>query len=331
MAAAGTKKLEKGQYIFRENDPSDAMYVVKSGKIAIVKAKGPTEIVLAELGPGQMLGEMAFFDNRPRSASAKALAESEVIALPFKALYAQFKTFPEWLRAMVKTVNTNLREANQRIKHLEKATAGDDQAFPPTRIVRLCGILGLVGARYGTPEGCSVNVPFTALRRYTIQVFGEPTNKMQRMLEELAKLRLTSLEDLGEGRLKILVHNLDLIMDTTDFYTDFLFKEESKRTPVEEPELKVIRALIFYGRKSVAEGKPAKEAITNLSQAQAESMRDLGFAFKPEETASLSEKKLIGERMSGEGGTFVKYNLLELERLYPMWEIVHTLLKIKAS
>src|SRR5690242_10564889 len=107
-APAGPRKIEKGHYLFRENDPSDAMFVIKGGKIAITKSKGASEIILAELGPGQMLGEMAFFDNRPRSASAKAMQESEVIALPFKSLYAQFKTFPEWLKAMVKTVNSNL-------------------------------------------------------------------------------------------------------------------------------------------------------------------------------------------------------------------------------
>src|SRR5689334_16837395 len=108
--AGGVKKLGKGEILFREGDASDAMYVIKSGRIAITKAKGSGEIVLAEKVNGEMLGEMAFFDNKPRSAGAKAVAEAEVIALPFASLHAQFKTFPEWLKAMVKTINTHLRE-----------------------------------------------------------------------------------------------------------------------------------------------------------------------------------------------------------------------------
>jgi len=64
-----------------------------------------------------MLGEMAFFDDTPRSAGAKAKTDCEVIELPFSALHAQFKKFPEWLKAMVKTVNSHLREANKRIKN----------------------------------------------------------------------------------------------------------------------------------------------------------------------------------------------------------------------
>src|SRR5437868_11213550 len=113
------------------------MYVIKKGRIAITKSKGSSDIILAELSPGEMLGEMAFFDNKPRSAGAKAATDVEIITLPFSALLAQFKTFPEWLKAMVKTVNSHLREANTRIKNLESAQADSAEMFPPHLISRL--------------------------------------------------------------------------------------------------------------------------------------------------------------------------------------------------
>ena len=174
----GLKQLKKNDILFKENDPSDSMYVIKSGKIAITKAKGSSEITLAELGPGDMLGEMAFFDSKPRSAGAKAVSDTVVIELPFKALNAQFKTFPEWLKAIVRTVNTHLRNANTKIKNLEKADSEDAVYFPPHTVNRLIGVIGLVASRYGekTPEGLLVS-QYT-LRRYTIQVFQLPTAKM---------------------------------------------------------------------------------------------------------------------------------------------------------
>jgi CRP/FNR family cyclic AMP-dependent transcriptional regulator len=134
---SGPKKLNKGDILFREGDPSEAMYVIKSGKIAIMKTKGSSEIQLAELGPGDMLGEMAFFDNKPRSAGAKAMMNTEVIELPFRSLNAQFKTFPEWLKAIMRTVNTHLRNANTKIKNLEKTSEDDATFFTPHLVTRL--------------------------------------------------------------------------------------------------------------------------------------------------------------------------------------------------
>ena len=150
--SAASKQLNKGDILFREGDPSDACYVVKSGKISITKVKGNAEIELANLGPGQMFGEMAFFDNKPRSAGAKASADATVIILPFTSLTQQFQTFPQWLKAMVKTINDNLREANKRIKNLEQASKGDDKMFPPYTITKLVAILTLVAHRYGEKQ-----------------------------------------------------------------------------------------------------------------------------------------------------------------------------------
>ncbi|MBX9765714.1 MAG: cyclic nucleotide-binding domain-containing protein, partial [Bdellovibrionales bacterium] len=79
---SGVRQLARGELLFREGDPSDACYVVKTGKIAIVKAKGSSEIELANIGPGQMFGEMAFFDAKPRSAGAKATVDATVVVLP---------------------------------------------------------------------------------------------------------------------------------------------------------------------------------------------------------------------------------------------------------
>src|SRR5690606_987786 len=101
------------------------------------------EIELAELGAGEMLGEMAFFDNKPRSAGVRAKQDTTVIILPFSSLYAQFKTFPEWLKAMVKNINGKLRDANAKIKNLEQAAAPETTAFTPYLITRLCAIIAL--------------------------------------------------------------------------------------------------------------------------------------------------------------------------------------------
>lgn len=325
---AGPKQLKKGDVLFREGDLSEAMYVIKSGKIAIMKTKGSSEILLAELGAGDMLGEMAFFDNKPRSAGAKAMTNAEVIELPFKSLNAQFKTFPEWLKAIMRTVNTHLRNANTKIKNLEKTSEDDAIFFTPHLVTRLAAILGLVAHRYGekVPEGTIV--PPNRLRNYTIQIFQQPTSKMTRFQEILQGLGHMKIEELGEATQRLTLFNADMIMGFADFYNDWVFKSEEKRVSIEEKELKSMRALVHFGRKSGADDKGI--AKVNLTLAQSESIKELGYLFGPDDVNTLSEKKVTGEKTSGDNALFITFNLSELEMLSQYWDIIHACRKVGA-
>ena len=326
---AGPKHLKKGDVLFREGEASESMYVIKSGKIAIMKTKGSSEILLAELGAGDMLGEMAFFDNKPRSAGAKAMVNSEVIELPFKALNAQFKTFPEWLKAIMRTVNTHLRNANTKIKNLEKTAEDDATFFTPHLVTRLAAILGLVANKYGekVPEGTLV--PPNRLRNYTIQIFQQPTSKMARFQEVLQGLGHMKIEELEEAKQRLTLFDADMIMGFADFYNDWVFKSEDKRTSIEDKEMKPLRALVHFGRKVTPDAKGMTKV--NLTSMQTESMRELGYLFSADDVNSLSEKKVTGEKTSGDNALFLSFNLAEIEQLSKYWEIIHACRKVGAT
>jgi CRP/FNR family cyclic AMP-dependent transcriptional regulator len=328
-STGGPKKIEKDFYLFREGDMPDAMYVVKSGKFAVVKTKQNSEIVLAEIGPGAMVGEMAFFDNEPRSASVKAIKDSEVIALPYKALHAQFQNFPEWCKAIMRTVNGHLRNANQRIKLLEKNDASENDLFPPHTITRLVSILNLVGQRYGkmSPEDKGLVVNPNVLRNYTIQVFQEPTHKMQKLMNTLMDMGYMKVEDLGEGRQKLVILNQDFLFSFAEWYNEWLFKKEVDRITVREEDIKVLKGVIHF-TKLTSKDKRGNTRI-DLNLLQNESLKELGYAIKPEETAPLIERKFMGEKtMDGEMLSST-VQLEEIEKITPFWEIIYTLGKVK--
>lgn len=324
--AGGIKQLRKGDILFREGDPSDAMYVIKKGKISITKAKGNSEIVLAELMPGEMLGEMAFFDNKPRSAGAKASTDADVIMLPFTALHAQFKTFPEWLRAMVKTVNSHLRSANQTIKNLQSTGKEDTEMFPPHTITCLSAILSLVGFKSGEKNEEGLVIPANLLRNYTIQIFKQPTHKMDRLMDELSALGYMKVEELGEGRRRLTILKHAQLSSFVDWYNEYLFKEESKRITVEEKEMPCLRALIFYGNKAQKDDKG--RVVINLTDVQNSSMKDLGRVVDVNAPDSIISKGLCEEKQTAEGKIMLPFNLTELERITPYWEIVYHLIKV---
>ena len=328
--ANAVQKFQKGEMVFREGDPCEAMYVIKSGRIAITKAKGRDEIILAEKSGGEMLGEMGFFDNRPRSAGARALVETEIISLPFETLHAQFKTFPEWLKAMVKTIIAQLRDANSRIKNLEVPVVNDEEVFPPHLTTRLCAILSLVGFKCGEPTPEGLDIPYPVLREYCIQVFQQPTNKLDRLMETLQTLGHVRVEELGEGKKRVTLVHHRLLSDFTDWHNRYVFTEDSKRVTVAEKDLNALRALAHFGRKLTPNHKGVVKV--NLTEMQATAPAELKFAFSVSDADPLVEVGLAEEKHSGDGGILtMAFRLEEITRILPFWEIYYALRNVKGA
>ena len=319
----GTKKIETGKYLFREGDPPDAMYVIKSGKLAIVKSKGSSEIILAEIGPGAMVGEMAFFDNKARSASVRALKDTEAIALPYKALHAQFASFPEWAKAIMRTVNDHLRAANQRIKALEGNNPESDEVLPPHTLNKLMAIFNFVGLRYGKKSDKSataIEVHGAVLRDYTIQVFQEATNKMQKMIVALSEIGLASIEDLGEGQQSLTLLNPDLLFAFVEWHNRFIFKREEERILVQPLDIKVLKAVLHFVKN---EPRDAKGLVKlNVSQLLAECQAQLGYAVKPEELEGVIGKGLMSEKTIEKDIITARVQYDDLAQIIPFWEII---------
>lgn len=74
--------VEPDKVIIKEGDPGDAMYVVKDGllRVSTKDSKGK-EVVLAQLGEGDIFGEVALFTGKPRTATVKTLKQSRLMKL----------------------------------------------------------------------------------------------------------------------------------------------------------------------------------------------------------------------------------------------------------
>jgi len=75
--------LKPGQTVIREGQPTDAFFIVESGKVNVTRAGKPA----AQLGPGEFFGEIGMLDNGP--ATATVIAEGPVDAMVLS--HAQFR------------------------------------------------------------------------------------------------------------------------------------------------------------------------------------------------------------------------------------------------
>lgn len=110
------RSYDDGATIFREGDPGDAWYVVVDGAVRIVREldDGGT-LVLTELAPGSSFGEIAVFDDLPRSAGAIAEGPTRLIEIRRGALQALLADRPAVLARLLVAVIANLSSAVRRV------------------------------------------------------------------------------------------------------------------------------------------------------------------------------------------------------------------------
>ena len=107
-----TKLFPAGQDVFHEGSPGDGVYFVKSGLVEISAGKSDRH-VLSRLGPGEIFGEMAIIEHRPRSANASAAQAAEVFFLPRGELLPFLERSPGLAFALLQQISHRLREFNQ--------------------------------------------------------------------------------------------------------------------------------------------------------------------------------------------------------------------------
>ncbi len=117
------RRLAPSQEIFREGDPGDGVYFVKDGLVEISGLVGDGKRhVFSQLGDGEIFGEMAVIEHRPRSATATAVEDAEVYFIPRGEMLSLIERSPVLAFNLLQQISHRLREFNQF--HLREVIAG---------------------------------------------------------------------------------------------------------------------------------------------------------------------------------------------------------------
>jgi len=114
LAGAAQRHLAPGEMLFLAGDPGDGFYRVEKGllKISIASASG-AERILAILGPGSIVGDLAIIDGKSRSASVSALRDCTVQYVSRKAFDAFAAKNPEIYHYLAKVLAARLRDTDE--------------------------------------------------------------------------------------------------------------------------------------------------------------------------------------------------------------------------
>jgi CRP/FNR family cyclic AMP-dependent transcriptional regulator len=185
------RSFPAGTRVFHEGDNSDACYIVREGSFRVTREHSDGRaITLATLGPGEIFGELAMLDGDKRSASAEALSDGELLALPAGDVRALLARHPEIALKLVAGLVRRLRAANVRLSRQSFQTV-------PSRVA---GILAQLSreAQNGD-EGGAVTIRMN--QSDLAQLAGTSRESVSRFLAELERAGVVSC---GRGRVTVL-------------------------------------------------------------------------------------------------------------------------------
>lgn len=107
-------RLRGGDVLFRQGDPSDSLYAVVHGRLqAVIRRADTTPPLIKPIPRGTCVGEMGVLTDKPRSATVRAVRDSELIRLPKAVFSSLLDRSPQIATALAKTLAERLQAANQ--------------------------------------------------------------------------------------------------------------------------------------------------------------------------------------------------------------------------
>lgn len=176
LASAELKTISVGTVLVREDDPSDRIFFIADGLFEVYVFAGQ-RVKVGHLGPGEVIGEISWLDQRPVSASVQALETSAVLALSTVLLerkLAEDSGFAaRFLRALATLIAERLRKTTSEVRRSEWAAASrpagaatGDSSGVLQRIVELEALLAAAGKGGGSipdAQAAQVHKAFDAL------------------------------------------------------------------------------------------------------------------------------------------------------------------------
>ena len=109
------KTFQPGEVVIQEGARDSCAYIILSGTVEVFKRAGDRDVRVAVLGRGQVFGEMGLIENRPRSATVKALSELEVKRIDRPQFNELLQKKPSVLIPIIKCLFERLRQAGDML------------------------------------------------------------------------------------------------------------------------------------------------------------------------------------------------------------------------
>jgi CRP-like cAMP-binding protein len=185
MSSMAKRRLERGDVLFHEGDQGDRLYVIGEGKIKLGRRSSDgRENLVAILGPGEMFGELSLFDPGPRTMTATAVAETQLMGIGHEDLSGLLAGRPEVAKVLLAALAKRLRRTNENLADLVFTDV-------PGRVAK--ALLDL-SSRFGRPVEDGILVAHDLTQEELAQLVGASRETVNKALADFASRGWLRLE-----------------------------------------------------------------------------------------------------------------------------------------
>lgn len=335
---SGLLQLKPGEILFNDGEKANSLYIIQNGQLRLFKPKGKGFIEIAVLRAGEVIGEMAYFDESgggKRSCSASAMVSCDVIEISFTAFSKTMSGLNPWFKTIINTLANRLRQTNARVKELESNSATVNygtgkhsgyEFFKPADIIKILGMIFLAYKSHGEDHAQGIALHKKTLDLYSHEIFGIIEVKMGEMLIVLEDLGLMCIENDKDGAPKVLViKNIDRLRSYFIFYN-------TEKHLTEEKKLKVSEKCQFFLEHIWARiaNKPNTDSAMSLVAVSdlLDKWKEDNVFVSLENLSDARENGIVGETIIGSDGKLtVEVNYLKLSKLLPNIKFMNRVLQ----
>jgi CRP/FNR family transcriptional regulator, cyclic AMP receptor protein len=347
---SGLKQLRAGEVLFNDGDNADSLYIIQKGQIRLYKPKGKGFIEIGVLRAGEVIGEMAFFDEdgsgKKRSASAAAMIATDIIEISFVAFGKTMAGLNPWFKTIINTLANRLRRANSRIKELESnsttqygAKAGEYEFIKSMDVLKVLSTLFLVFKSHGEKNPKGVSVHRKTIDLYSSDIYNIAEAKFDAVALTLKDLEWLEIEEDADQLPNLYIFkNLDLLRSLFIFYNTEKQLSDEKKMKLSQNCVTFLEKILQYAPKypprDIPNLRPQGEDGQTHQFTQCFNIAPILEEFKAKNLAINADHlddarsiRLVGDRAMQESEILVEIDFPKLQKMYPIIKFVNSVNK----
>jgi CRP-like cAMP-binding protein len=115
-----SKIYQPGDIIAYEGDKDRDLYVLSEGALEILIKGDDGDVVVGEINPPEIIGEISFLNGSPRTATIRAKTEVKVYILSYYKVEQELAEIPPWFKLILRTLTQRMQSCSQKIKVMEE-------------------------------------------------------------------------------------------------------------------------------------------------------------------------------------------------------------------